>query len=105
MAGDAVHRAARLARWSSSQRGCHQQTIRAGDGVILPIDIANRDGSIFAEPDRLDIHRDAHGHIAFGLPRAKRHCGHWRRAELSRAPSWLLLPPPPRNSAENCRFG
>jgi cytochrome P450 len=43
------------------------ETIHAGDGVILPSDIANRDASVFAEPDRLDIHRDARGHVAFGF--------------------------------------
>jgi cytochrome P450 len=42
-------------------------TIRAGEGVILATDIANRDGSVFAEPDRLDVHRDARGHVAFGF--------------------------------------
>jgi cytochrome P450 len=42
------------------------QTIRAGDGVILPVDIANRDDSTFTDPDALDLHRDARGHVAFG---------------------------------------
>ena len=42
-------------------------TIRAGEGVIMPSDIANRDAAAFAEPDRLDIHRDARGHVAFGF--------------------------------------
>ena len=42
-------------------------TIRAGEGVILAGDIANRDASVFPEPDRLDIHRDARGHLAFGF--------------------------------------
>jgi cytochrome P450 len=43
------------------------QTIRAGEGVILSADIANRDASVFDDPDRLDVHRDAHGHMAFGF--------------------------------------
>jgi cytochrome P450 len=43
------------------------QTIRAGDGVVLANDIANRDESAFADPDRLDIHRDARHHVAFGF--------------------------------------
>ena len=42
-------------------------TIHAGEGVILPTDIANRDGSVFSDPDRLDVHRDARGHVAFGF--------------------------------------
>jgi cytochrome P450 len=41
--------------------------IHAGDGLIIPTDLANRDESVFADPDRLDIHRDAHEHIAFGF--------------------------------------
>ncbi|MFS8197513.1 cytochrome P450 [Streptomyces sp. CWNU-52B] len=41
-------------------------TIRAGDGVILLSELANRDPSVFTEPDRLDITRDARHHQAFG---------------------------------------
>ncbi|MEV2216020.1 cytochrome P450 [Streptomyces sp. NPDC050997] len=43
------------------------QVIRAGEGVILPNDIANRDPAAFADPDRLDITRDARRHVAFGF--------------------------------------
>ena len=44
------------------------RTIRAGEGLILANDIANRDPSAFPEhPDRLDIHRDARHHVAFGF--------------------------------------
>ncbi len=43
------------------------RTIRAGDGLVLPGDLANRDPEVFAEPDRLDIHRDARRHVAFGF--------------------------------------
>jgi hypothetical protein len=42
------------------------QVIHAGDGVIVPNDVGNRDGAPFPDPDRLDIHRDARGHVAFG---------------------------------------
>jgi cytochrome P450 len=42
-------------------------TIRAGEGVILANDIGNRDASAFADPDRLDIHRDARRHMTFGF--------------------------------------
>jgi cytochrome P450 len=41
--------------------------IRAGDGLILATDAANRDERPFAHPDALDIHRDARGHVAFGF--------------------------------------
>jgi cytochrome P450 len=42
------------------------QVIRAGDGIILATDIANRDPEPFPDPDRLDITRDARRHVAFG---------------------------------------
>jgi cytochrome P450 len=42
-------------------------TIRAGDGIILPNDIGNRDPDVFADPDRLDVGRDARKHVAFGF--------------------------------------
>jgi cytochrome P450 len=42
-------------------------TIRAGEGVILANDIANRDPAAFPDTDRLDIHRDARRHVAFGF--------------------------------------
>ncbi|MGQ4514273.1 cytochrome P450 [Streptomyces sp. DW26H14] len=41
-------------------------TIPAGDGVILLGELANRDPAVFAEPDRLDITRNARQHQAFG---------------------------------------
>ncbi|MEV6350837.1 cytochrome P450 [Actinoplanes sp. NPDC051851] len=41
-------------------------TIRAGDGVILASDAANRDPAMFTDPDRLDLGRDARRHMAFG---------------------------------------
>jgi cytochrome P450 len=41
--------------------------IRAGDGVIVPTDVGNRDETMFADPDELDVHRDARRHVAFGF--------------------------------------
>ena len=43
------------------------QTIHAGDGIVLAGDAANRDPDAFPGADRLDVHRDAHGHLAFGF--------------------------------------
>ncbi|WP_019929148.1 cytochrome P450 [Nocardia sp. BMG111209] len=40
--------------------------VRAGEGIILANDAGNRDAEAFPEPDRLDIHRQARHHIAFG---------------------------------------
>jgi cytochrome P450 len=44
-----------------------EQTIRAGDGVVLATNAGNRDEQTFAAADRLDIHRDARRHMAFGF--------------------------------------
>jgi hypothetical protein len=43
------------------------EVIRAGEGIIFPNDIANRDASVFPDPDRLDIDRGARNHVAFGF--------------------------------------
>lgn len=40
--------------------------IRAGEGVILPTEQGNRDDAAFPDPDRLDLHRQARHHLAFG---------------------------------------
>jgi cytochrome P450 len=43
------------------------RTIRAGEGLIMPNEIGNRDPEAFDDPDQLDIHRDARHHVAFGF--------------------------------------
>ncbi len=43
------------------------EVIRAGEGIILPNEIANRDAAVFPDADRLDVHRDARSHMAFGF--------------------------------------
>lgn len=41
--------------------------IKAGEGVLVMLNAANRDSTVFAEPDTFDIHRASlHRHIAFG---------------------------------------
>ncbi|MFD8595022.1 cytochrome P450 [Kitasatospora sp. NPDC059646] len=43
------------------------QTIKAGDGLLVMINAANRDAAVFPEPDRFDIHREnPQSHVAFG---------------------------------------
>jgi cytochrome P450 len=41
--------------------------IKAGDGMIMALDAGNRQADVFADPDQLDIHRDARRHTAFGF--------------------------------------
>lgn len=43
------------------------QLIKQGEGVILPIEAANRDPAAFPKPDRLDLGRAARHHMAFGF--------------------------------------
>jgi cytochrome P450 len=43
------------------------ETIRAGEGMIMANDLANRDPAVFPDGDRLDLTRDAHRHVAFGF--------------------------------------
>jgi cytochrome P450 len=42
-------------------------TIRAGEGIIVPNEIGNRDPEAFDDPNRLDVTRDARHHTAFGF--------------------------------------
>ncbi|MFC4949350.1 cytochrome P450 [Pseudonocardia sp. GCM10023141] len=41
--------------------------IRAGEGVLVSNESANRDPAAFENPDTLDIHRSARHHVAFGF--------------------------------------
>ena len=42
-----------------------ERTIRRGEGVLIALPSANRDGAAFDEPDALDITRQARSHLAF----------------------------------------
>ncbi|MFI0215435.1 cytochrome P450 [Streptomyces lydicus] len=42
------------------------QVIKAGESVTLSLEAANRDPEKFADPDTLDVHRKATGHLGFG---------------------------------------
>jgi cytochrome P450 len=42
------------------------QVIRTGESVVVSVMAANRDPERFPDPDRLDVHRKATGHLAFG---------------------------------------
>ncbi|GHF49839.1 cytochrome P450 [Streptomyces mashuensis] len=41
-------------------------TIRAGEGVLFPTSVINRDATVYEDPDRLDVRRTARHHVAFG---------------------------------------
>jgi cytochrome P450 len=40
--------------------------VKAGDEIMLVLGAANRDPTVFADPHRLDVARDARRHVAFG---------------------------------------
>jgi cytochrome P450 len=40
--------------------------VKAGDEIMLVLGAANRDASVFTDPHRLDVTRDARRHVAFG---------------------------------------
>ncbi len=43
------------------------QLIRKGEGVLVMLNTANRDATVFEDPDRFDIHREGpQRHVAFG---------------------------------------
>ncbi|MER6025913.1 cytochrome P450 [Streptomyces sp. NPDC001851] len=42
-------------------------TIRAGEGVLFPASVINRDPAQYEDPDSLDFHRPARHHVAFGF--------------------------------------
>jgi cytochrome P450 len=41
-------------------------TVKAGEGIILAIEGANRSPEVYPDPDTFDIHREMPGHLAFG---------------------------------------
>lgn len=43
------------------------QRIEPGDGLIVPVAAGNWDDSVFECPERLDVERDARGHLTFGF--------------------------------------
>ncbi|HEY9332622.1 MAG TPA: cytochrome P450 [Streptomyces sp.] len=42
------------------------QPVRAGDAVVAQNDAANRDGTVFENPEELDFRREVNPHVAFG---------------------------------------
>lgn len=62
-------------------------TIEAGEGIILPLQSANRDERAYENPDVLDLRREAPQHVAFGF--GVHHC---IGQPLARAELHIALP-------------
>jgi cytochrome P450 len=58
-----------LARTLTSDFTLYGQTVPAGQRLLLLIGAANRDPSVFPEPDRYDLDRDTSDLISFGVGR------------------------------------
>ena len=54
------------ARWATEPFQIHHQTIQKGDMVIIALASANRDETVFENPEIFDITRENNRHIAFG---------------------------------------
>jgi cytochrome P450 len=53
-------------RYARADIACAEQTIRAGDLVVLARGAANQDDRVFTEPNRFDVRREDNPHLAFG---------------------------------------
>ncbi|MFF0433614.1 cytochrome P450 [Streptomyces sp. NPDC004327] len=56
-----------VTRWAWRDTALAGCPVRAGDRLVLVLGAAGRDPARFPDPDRLDIHREAARHCAFGL--------------------------------------
>jgi len=56
--------------------------IQAGDGLIMPADLADRDPSVFENPDQLDFGRSSNRHLALGFGSHQCLGQHLARTEL-----------------------
>jgi len=56
-----------MRRTATVDHELHDQSIRAGDQLLLMYPSANRDPRAFDEPDRLDVARAHNRHVAFGF--------------------------------------
>ena len=54
------------ARWAAEPFQIHDQTIEKGDMVVIALASANRDETVFENPEVFDITRENNRHIAFG---------------------------------------
>jgi cytochrome P450 len=54
-------------RTATADAVVHGQPIAAGEKLAMIYTSANRDGDVFADPHRFDIHRDPNPHLSFGI--------------------------------------
>ena len=54
-------------RRAASDDRIGDQPVERGDRIILLYPSANRDGAVFTDPFRFDIHRNPNPHVAFGF--------------------------------------
>ncbi len=66
------------------------QRIAAGDKVVIYYTSANRDATVFTDPDRLDLGRDPNPHLSFGIGQHFCLGAHLARAELTAVLTALL---------------
>lgn len=79
-----------VARFATADTELAGQPVTAGDGVLVVLSAANRDGTVFPDPDLLDLARRARSHVSFGHG-AHQCIGHnIARAELEIAFSTLF---------------
>lgn len=76
-----------VARTARVEIPIHGRTIAPGDTLLLGIGAANRDPTVFADPDRLDLARSPNPHLAFGP--GTHHCP---GAQLSRMEARIAFP-------------
>jgi cholest-4-en-3-one 26-monooxygenase len=56
-----------MSRTATRDIELHGQLIRAGDKVVLLYSSANRDETVFEDPDRFDVRRTPNHHLGFGF--------------------------------------
>ena len=79
----------------------HGTVIPANSKVLINYAAANRDGSVFDDADRFDLHRERKRHMSFGLglhfclgaPMARMEAEIALRALVARVPDLRLLSP------------
>lgn len=90
-----------LTRYANADIEMGEVTIRKGEAVLLSVAMANRDGSVFPDPDSFLVGRDPNPHLGFG--HGRRFCigASLARAELAAVFSQLFTRFPELRLAED----